>query len=94
MRYVKADGCAAPLALRSPSLSPCSVSLKLRLDRSIHSGCLGKQPHLHTAPRKMECFINKLLGLILWGPPRASRKDAYLVFLPPWRTLINGARKL
>lgn len=86
MRYVKADGYAVPLAPRSPSMSPCSVSLKLRVDRSVCSGCLGKQPHPHpmphTAPQKMECFINKSLGLILWGTPRVSRKDAYLVFLP------------
>lgn len=42
----------------------------------------------------MEYFINKLLGLSLWGPPLASRNDTYLVFLPVWRALINGAGML
>lgn len=96
-RYVEADGCVVPLALWSPSLSPCPVSLKFRVDGSTQDALEAAStptPVPHTAPRKMACFINKWLGLILRGPPLASRNDAYLVFLPAWRTLINGAGRL
>lgn len=46
------------------------------------------------APRKMEGSASTLLALVLRGLLLASRNNAYLVQLPVWGALINGAAML